>query len=82
VARADDRIAAIRDAMGEKHLHGLVAALPANMLLLRGDSPVVGTSLAISICEGAVVVLFPEDLRDLAGNAWPTWGGRSMVRAA
>jgi hypothetical protein len=43
MARDKDRMASIRDGLRQNDLDGLVAALPANVLLVSGYWPVVGT---------------------------------------
>jgi Xaa-Pro aminopeptidase len=61
-----DRRAAIQEHLHKAGLDALVSGLPANVLLLSGYWPVVGTSLAIVVRDGPVVVLVPEDEAELA----------------
>lgn len=46
----------------------IVCTLPANVLLLSGYWPVVGTSVAIATREGALYLLVPEDEAELAAR--------------
>lgn len=52
------------------NLDALVCALPANVLLLSGYWPVVGTGIAIVTREGATDILAPDDERELAERGW------------
>jgi Xaa-Pro aminopeptidase len=70
MTRDGDRIASIRDALGAAGLDGLACALPADVLLLSGYWPVVGTSLAVAARDGRVALLVPEDEKDLASQGW------------
>src|SRR5437764_11741094 len=67
---AEARRGAIQDALREDGLDALVCALPANVLLLTGYWPVVGTSIAVVSREGTTALLVPEDERDLAAEGW------------
>jgi Xaa-Pro aminopeptidase len=40
------------------------------VLLLSGYWPVVGTALAVATCEGKIVILAPEDEKELAEEGW------------
>src|SRR5215469_9532566 len=69
------RIASLQDALRAAELDALVCSLPANVLLAGGYWPVVGTGLAVVARDGPVVVLAPEDERELAEA-----GGADEVR--
>ena len=64
------RLARIRQALHEARLDALICALPANVLLLSGYWPVVGTAIAIATRTGHIAILTPEDERDLAAQGW------------
>ena len=70
MTRDEDRIVSIRGALREANLDALAATLPANVLLLSGYWPVVGTSLALATRHGRVALLVPEDERALASDGW------------
>ncbi len=70
MTRDGDRLDSIRDALRAAGLGGLACALPADVLLLSGYWPVVGTSLAIADREGRVALVVPEDERELASHGW------------
>src|SRR5215472_4399769 len=61
-----ERIERLQAAMKEAGLDALAVGLPANVLLLTGYFPVMGTCFAIVTREGEVVLYAPEDERDLA----------------
>jgi Xaa-Pro aminopeptidase len=65
-----DRIRRITDALEQSQMDALVCALPANVLLLSGYWPVLGTAIAIVTRSGRVHVLAPDDEEDLARNSW------------
>jgi Xaa-Pro aminopeptidase len=73
--RDPERLAAVQDALRDAGLDGLVCSLPANVLLLTGYWPVVGSSLAVVARGGPTIVLAPEDERELAEA-----GGANRVR--
>jgi Xaa-Pro aminopeptidase len=56
----------IQEHLRKADLDAFVCGLPANVLLLSGYWPVVGTSLAIAVRGGPLVHLVPEDEKDLA----------------
>ena len=62
-----ERISRIQKNLHAAGLTAVVCALPSNVLLLTGYWPVVGDSIAISICGGPTVLLVPEDEAELAG---------------
>jgi Xaa-Pro aminopeptidase len=64
--RDADRQALVQEHLRLAELDALVCGLPANVLLLSGYWPVVGTSLAIVVREGPTVILAPEDEAELA----------------
>jgi Xaa-Pro dipeptidase len=61
-----DRRATVQDTLRAAQLDALVCALPANVLLLTGYWPVVGTSIAIAVRDGPTVLLAPQDEQELA----------------
>lgn len=61
-----ERRARLRAALVENDLDAFVCVRPANVLLLSGYWPVLGTSLAICTRDGRVWLLVPEDERALA----------------
>src|SRR5437762_2097793 len=65
-----ERIERNMRALREADLDAVVCALPSNVLLLSGYWPVVGTSIAVATCDGAVGVVTPADEADLAGRGW------------
>jgi Xaa-Pro aminopeptidase len=67
---ANERVALLRRAVQEAGVEALVCALPANVLLLSGYWPVVGTAVAIVNRVGRVGVVAPADERDLARAGW------------
>jgi Xaa-Pro aminopeptidase len=64
------RIARIREALREAKLDALVCTLPANVLMLSGYWPVVGSTVAVAAADGRIAVLTPEDERDVAIGGW------------
>ncbi|HEX6533318.1 MAG TPA: Xaa-Pro peptidase family protein [Gemmatimonadaceae bacterium] len=60
--RTERIVAALRHA----GLDALVCARPANVLLVSGYWPVVGTAIAVATRDGRVGILAPEDERELA----------------
>lgn len=61
-----ERISRIQEHLHTAGLGAVVCALPSNVLLLTGYWPVVGDSIAISVCDGPTVLLVPEDEVELA----------------
>lgn len=61
-----DRRAFVQEQLRKADLDALVCSLPANVLLLSGYWPVVGTSLAIVVRDGPTALLVPEDEKELA----------------
>jgi Xaa-Pro aminopeptidase len=68
--RDKERIGRIQRVLSENNWDALVCALPSNVLLLSGYWPVIGSAVAIFTREGAVIVLAPEDERELAEQGW------------
>jgi Xaa-Pro aminopeptidase len=60
------RIQWIQDALRNADLDGLIVSLPANVLMVSGYWPVVGTGLAAINADGRVGVICPDDERDVA----------------
>lgn len=68
--RDDNRIESIRSALVAADLDAVVCALPMNVLLLSGYWPVVGGALAVAARDGRIVVVAPEDERELVEEGW------------
>jgi Xaa-Pro aminopeptidase len=68
--RDKERIDRIQRVLFESNWDALVCALPSNVLLLSGYWPVIGSAIAIFTCEGRVIVLAPEDEKELAEQGW------------
>lgn len=68
--RDEERLERNQRALEENGLDALVCALPANVLLMTGYCPIVGASLAVMTREGRVVLIAPEDERELAARGW------------
>lgn len=66
MARDEERLQRITQALRAEGLDALLATLAKDLLLLSGYWPVLGTSLALVTRDGAVIVLAPEDERELA----------------
>lgn len=61
-----ERVERITQALHRSNMDALVCALPANVLLVSGYWPVIGTSLAVISKSGFVHVLAPDDEEQLA----------------
>jgi Xaa-Pro dipeptidase len=72
MAQDNERIIHIQTALRDAGLDALVCTLPANVLMLSGYWPVVGSALAVATRGGQVAILAPEDERDLATHGWAT----------
>jgi Xaa-Pro aminopeptidase len=70
--RGQERIIRVQGALQEAGLDALVCTLPANVLLLSGYWPVVGTAVAAATRDGRIALMVPEDERDLAERGWAT----------
>jgi Xaa-Pro aminopeptidase len=68
--RDQERIDRIQRAILENNWDALVCTLASNVLLLSGYWPVIGSAVAIFTREGAVIVLAPEDEKELAEQGW------------
>lgn len=68
--RDNERIKHIQAALQRSGLDALVCALPANVLMLSGYWPVVGTSLVAANRQGRVVLIVPEDEKELTQTGW------------
>ena len=68
--RAQARLAAIRAALERANVSAVVCTLPANVLLLSGYWPVIGTACAIVWRRGPVVLILPPDEQELASVSW------------
>lgn len=66
----DERRDRVVDALTRAELDALVCSFPANVLLLSGYWPVIGTAIAFATRDGRIVVLAPEDERKLAERGW------------
>ncbi len=65
-----ERVERIRQALREEGLDGLICALPTNALLLSGYWPVMGLSVVMATREGRILVVAPEDEKELAEQGW------------
>jgi Xaa-Pro dipeptidase len=65
-----ERTRRVQALLRESKLDLLVCALPANVLMLSGYWPVVGTGVALAFAEGRIALLIPEDEHDLASTSW------------
>ena len=65
-----ERIERIRRSLTKNNLDAVICALPANVLLLTGYYPVLGTAIAIAAKNGQIVVAAPKDEEFLAKNGW------------
>ncbi|MBV9124353.1 MAG: M24 family metallopeptidase, partial [Planctomycetes bacterium] len=70
MARDSERRKRIGQALRQENLDAVVCTLPANVLLLSGYWPVVGTSLALATRDERVIVLAPRDELELARQGW------------
>jgi len=68
------RVLWLREGLAQAGLDALVCALPMNVLLLSGYWPIVGISMALFTADGPLMLLAPEDERELADR------GRGQVR--
>ncbi len=60
----------VKRALERLDLDLLVCALPINVLLLSGYWPIVGTSVALAMRDGRVLLLAPKDEDELAEKSW------------
>jgi Xaa-Pro aminopeptidase len=68
--RDEERIGRIQRVLSGSNWDALVCTLPSNVLLLSGYWPVIGSAVAIFTREAGVIVLAPEDERELAEQGW------------
>ena len=68
--RDKDRVGRIQRVLSENNWDALVCTLPSNVLLLSGYWPVIGSAVAFFTRDGGVIVLAPEDERELAEQGW------------
>lgn len=68
--RDDERLARITQTLVSQGWQALLVAQPANVLLVSGYWPVLGTALALVTQAGHVALLVPEDEKDLAEQSW------------
>lgn len=68
--RDQQRVERIQAALREASLDALVSALPKHVLMMSGYWPVIGISLSIVTKDGHVVILAPEDEKELAELGW------------
>ncbi|MGH7872219.1 MAG: M24 family metallopeptidase [Candidatus Binatia bacterium] len=60
----------IKYALREADMAAVICALPTQVLLLSGYWPVVGTALSVASCDGEIVILAPEDEKEIAEKGW------------
>jgi Xaa-Pro aminopeptidase len=65
-----ERTENIRNSLRGAGLQALVCALPKNVLLLSGYWPVVGSSVAMALDDGSVMLAVPKDEEELAREGW------------
>src|ERR1043165_3568214 len=65
-----ERIERIQQSLRKAGLNALVCALPANVLMLSGYWPAVGSSLAVAARDGQVSLIVPEYEEALAQTGW------------
>jgi len=65
-----DRTKLLAAALEDAKIDLLVCALPNNVLLTSGYWPVIGGSLSLVTKRGQVVLIVPEDERELAEKSW------------
>lgn len=68
--RDSERMERVVGALRAGRHDALVCALPANVLLLTGYWPVIGSAIAVVTIDGRVALLAPADERDLAEASW------------
>ena len=56
--------------MRERGLDALGCTVRSNVLLFSGYRPVIGTSIAIALSDGRIILIVPEDEQDLAARGW------------
>ena len=68
--RNPERVEMVKQAIAVADCDAVVCALPVNVLMMSGYWPVVGTSLVVATREGAIILLVPEDEKELTENSW------------
>jgi Xaa-Pro aminopeptidase len=68
--RKHERRDKLRQALSGCGLSALICSRNANVLMLSGYWPVVGSAIAIATAEPRVVLLVPEDEQELAQAGW------------
>ncbi len=68
--RDSERVRRVVEALRGGGHDALLCALPANVLLLTGYWPVIGSAIAVATSDGHISVLAPADERDLAEAGW------------
>ena len=66
MARDPERIERLQAGLKEAGLDAIVCALPSNVLLLTGYYPMTGRSIAVATRDGELLLLVPEDEKELA----------------
>ena len=84
--RDEERLRSIREALAAARLDAVLCSRPANVLLLTGYWPVVGSAIAIATRDGAVALAAPEDEVAFANDGWADvvrfFGAGSIERLA
>jgi Xaa-Pro aminopeptidase len=70
MTRDHERIARIRRALDTHGLDVIVCGLRANVLMLSGYWPVIGSALTVATRDGAVALIVPSDEAELASKGW------------
>ncbi len=68
--RNADRVRHIQELLRDNELDLLICALPANVLMLSGYWPVVGTGVVAASADGCIRLLVPSDEENLTGSSW------------
>lgn len=61
-----DRRTLVQEHLRKADVDAFVVGLPANILMMSGYFPVVGTSVCIVVRDGPTVLLVPQDEKELA----------------
>jgi Xaa-Pro aminopeptidase len=67
---ATERLARLAEAMREEGISALVCTRNLNVLLVSGFWPVVSNAVVVVTPEPRVILVVPEDARELAGGGW------------
>ena len=68
--RDRERIARIQRSLQTRGIDVIVCGLRANVLLLSGYWPVIGSALAVATRDGAVGLIVPQDEAERASTSW------------